>query len=57
MRILYSQRVTLIMVLLFITHAAAGPLIQVGSDKTDITPQEAMPLWGYSSRTEPFAGV
>jgi hypothetical protein len=56
MGILYSQRVTLISVLLFITHATAGPLIQVGIDKTDITPQEAMPLWGYSSRTAPVGG-
>ena len=57
MRILYSQHVTAVIVFLFIASAGAGPFIKVGVDKTDITPHEAMPLWGYSSRTDAFSGV
>jgi len=57
MRILYCHRATIIMALLFTANAPAGPFLQVGIDKTDITPQKAMPLWGYSSRTDPFSGV
>lgn len=57
MRILCNQRVAIIIGLLFIGNATADPFIQVGIDKTDITPKKAMPLWGYSSRTDPFSGV
>jgi len=43
--------------LLSVVAAGADPSIQVGVGKTEITPQEPMPLWGYSSRTDPFAAV
>ncbi|MCH8219331.1 MAG: hypothetical protein IH892_21460, partial [Planctomycetes bacterium] len=37
--------------------AGADPSIQVGVGKTEITPREPMPLWGYSSRKDPFVNV
>ena len=37
--------------------AGADPSIQVGVGKTEITPREPMPLWGYSSRSDPFVNV
>ncbi len=34
--------------------SVAAAALQVGVGRTEITPQEPMPLWGYTSRTDPF---
>ena len=55
-----TQRIrclVLLLVLISPLRARAGATIKVGVGKAEITPTEPMRLYGYSSRTEPFAGI
>jgi neutral ceramidase len=47
----------LIIVFFLALQVDAGPAIQVGVGKTEVTPTEPMRLYGYSSRTDPFVGI